>query len=131
MGDTGFLRAVTLHHSGKNKAGAELLKDTFSRPRRVSFPQNPCEAAQPHTLTEKRGMGDVLGLGSQQRGAWGAQSVERPTLAQVMISWVVSSSPTSGSLLSARQHRAHFASSVPLSLPLPHLHSPQNKYIYK
>lgn len=31
-GDTGFLRPVTLHHSGQTKASAELLKDTFSGP---------------------------------------------------------------------------------------------------
>ena len=34
-------------------------------------------------------------------GTWVAQSVERPTLAQVMISQFVSLSPTSGSLLTA------------------------------
>ena len=33
------------------------------------------------------------------RGAWVAQSVERPTLAQVMISWFVGSNPESGSVL--------------------------------
>ena len=38
----------------------------------------------------------------KDRGAWGAQSVERPTLAQVMISRSVSSSPTSGSVLTAQ-----------------------------
>ena len=36
------------------------------------------------------------------RGAWVAQSVERPTSAQVMISRSVSSSPASGSVLTAR-----------------------------
>ena len=36
------------------------------------------------------------------RGAWVAQSVERPTLAQVMISQSVSSSPASASVLTAR-----------------------------
>ena len=35
------------------------------------------------------------------RGAWGAQSVKRPTSAQVTISWFVSSRPTSGSVLTA------------------------------
>ena len=35
------------------------------------------------------------------RGAWVAQSVKRPTSAQVMISRSVSSSPTSGSVLTA------------------------------
>ena len=37
-----------------------------------------------------------------ERGAWVAQSVKRPTLAQVMISWSVSSSPASGSVLLAQ-----------------------------
>ena len=36
------------------------------------------------------------------RGAWVAQSVERPTSAQVMISRFMSSSPASGSVLPAR-----------------------------
>ena len=35
-------------------------------------------------------------------GAWVAQSVEHPTLAQVMISWFMSSSPASGSVLTAQ-----------------------------
>ena len=35
------------------------------------------------------------------RGAWVAQSVERPTSAQVTISWSASSSPASGSVLTA------------------------------
>ena len=40
--------------------------------------------------------------GNQVRGAWGAQSVKRPTSAQVMISRFVGSSPASGSVLTAR-----------------------------
>ena len=36
------------------------------------------------------------------KGAWVAQSVEQPTLAQVMISRSVSSSPASGSVLTAQ-----------------------------
>ena len=36
------------------------------------------------------------------RGAWVAQSVRRPTSAQVMISRSVSSSPASGSVLTAQ-----------------------------
>ena len=35
-------------------------------------------------------------------GAWVTQSVERPTLAQVMISRLVSSSPASGPVLTAQ-----------------------------
>ena len=34
--------------------------------------------------------------------AWVAQSVNRPTLAQVMVSWLLSSSPASGSVLRAQ-----------------------------
>ena len=36
------------------------------------------------------------------RGTWVAQSVKRLALAQVMISWSVSSSPASGSVLTAQ-----------------------------
>ena len=35
-------------------------------------------------------------------GAWVAQSVERPTSAQVMISWLMGSSPVLGSVLIAQ-----------------------------
>ena len=46
-----------------------------------------------------------------------AQSVERPTSAQVMISWTVSSSPASGSVLTAQSLEAASDSvSPPLSL---------------
>ena len=38
----------------------------------------------------------------KKRGAWVAQSVKRPTSAQVMISRSVSSSPASGSVLTAQ-----------------------------
>ena len=48
-----------------------------------------------------------------------AQLVKRPTLAQVMISLSVSSSPASGSVLTA-QSLEPALDSVSLSLPLPH-----------
>ena len=41
-------------------------------------------------------------LRGQGQGVWVAQSVERPTSAQVMISRIVGSSPVSGSALTAR-----------------------------
>ena len=41
-------------------------------------------------------------LKKQYRGAWVAQSVKHPTSAQVMISQFVSSSPASGSVLTAQ-----------------------------
>ena len=54
------------------------------------------------------------------RGAWVAQSVERPTLAQVMISRLVSSSPALGSVLTA-QSLEPVADSVSPSLSTPPL----------
>ena len=54
-----------------------------------------------------------------QRGAWVAQSVKRPTSAQVTISQFVSSSPASGSVLTA-QSLEPASDSVSLSLcPFP------------
>ena len=54
------------------------------------------------------------------RSAWVAQSVTCPTSAQVMISWFVSVSPTSGSVLTARSPEPASDSVSPsLSLPLP------------
>ena len=41
-------------------------------------------------------------LKTGKRGAWVAESVERPTLAQVMISQLVSLSPTSGTVLTTQ-----------------------------
>ena len=49
-----------------------------------------------------------------------AQSVKLLTSAQVMISWLVSSSPSLGSMLTARS-REPALDSVSLSLPLPNL----------
>ena len=57
------------------------------------------------------------------QGAWVAQSVERPTSAQVMISRLVSSRPVSGSVLTARSLEPA-SDSVPPSLSAPtHSHS--------
>ena len=44
----------------------------------------------------------IVLLKADSGGAWVAQSVERPTAAQVMISRSVSSSPASGSVLTAQ-----------------------------
>ena len=53
------------------------------------------------------------------RGAWVAQSVERLTSAQVMISRFMGSSPTSGSVLTARSLEPALDSVSPsLSAPL-------------
>ena len=55
-----------------------------------------------------------------RRGAWVAQLVERPASAQVMISRFVSSSPVSGSVLTARslEPGARFGFSVSPSCAL-------------
>ena len=56
----------------------------------------------------------------ERRGTWVAQSVKRPTLAQVMISQSVSSSPTSGSVLTAQSlEPASDSVSPSLSAPPP------------
>ena len=52
-------------------------------------------------LTQNRN-GKLNHFKSQPRGTWVAQSVERPTSAQVMISRSVSSSPAWGSVLTAQ-----------------------------
>ena len=53
------------------------------------------------------------------RGAWVAQSVECPAAAQVMISWFVSSSPASGSVLTAQSLELLWILCLLLSLHLP------------
>ena len=66
-------------------------------------------------------------------GAWGAQSVKRPTSAQVTISRSVSSSPASGCVPTARSLEPASDSVSPLSAPpLLMLHlSLNNKLIFK
>ena len=54
------------------------------------------------------------------RGAWVAQSVKRPTSAQIMISRFMSLSPTSGSVLTAQSLEPALDSVCPsLSAPPP------------
>ena len=57
---------------------------------------------------------------SYNRGAWGAQLVKHPTLAQVMISRFVGSSPTPGFVLTA-QSLEPVSDSVSPSLSAPPL----------
>ena len=67
-------------------------------------------------------------LSKTERGAWVAQSVGRPTSAQVMISWFVSLSPTSGSVLTAQSQEPALDSGSPsLSAPPPHRRPPPKK----
>ncbi|XP_053755436.1 solute carrier family 25 member 45 isoform X1 [Panthera pardus] len=68
------------------KQGRELRPQASSRPRKAQLLSHP-----PLLLFRK-----------QNRGAWVAQSVKRPTSAQVTILQFVSSSPGSGSVLTAQ-----------------------------
>ena len=75
-------------------------------------------------MEEDREQGHQLRLTNKNsheiRGTWVAQSVKRPTSAQVMISPSVSSSPTSGSLLIAQSlEPASDSVSPSLSAPPP------------
>ena len=84
----------------------------------------------PLPLPPKVGTGGSIDLEPQRvllkpkcRGAWVAQSVKQPTLAQVMISRLVSSNPTSGSVLTAQslESASDFVSpSLSASTPAPH-----------
>ena len=86
------------------------------------------------------------------QGAWVAQSVERPTSAQVMISRFVGSSPASGSVRTAQSlepasdsvspslstppwltHSLSLSLSLPLSVPLApaHLNLPERRQGYR
>ena len=90
-----------------------------------TFPEKPV-GALPETPPLGRGPRGTglrpLGLGNiAPRGPWGAQSVERPTWAQLMISRFAGSSLARGSVLTARSLELLGIRCLPLSLPLPHL----------
>ena len=53
-------------------------------------------------VSELRSGGQMRFNQEKVRGSWVAQSVKRATSAQVMISWFVSLSPVSGSVLTAQ-----------------------------
>ena len=57
---------------------------------------------------------------AQERGSWVAQSVERPTSAQVMVSGSVGLSPVSGSVLTAQGLELLQILCLPLSPSAPH-----------
>ena len=86
-----------------------------------------------HSYLKPHGKEHLQLKGRLSKGAWVAQSVKRPTSAQVMISQFVGSSPATGSVLTARSlEPASDSASPSLSLPLPCLSSVslalQNKY---
>ena len=62
---------------------------------------SPCLSA-PSPLALSVSLSKINIKEERKRGAWVAQSVKWPTSAQVMISWSVSSSPASGSVLTAQ-----------------------------
>ena len=71
------------------------------------------------SISRDMGVGEWVCWIRPSRGAWVAQSVERLTLAQVMISGSVSSSPVSGSVLTAQSLEPVQILCLPLSLALP------------
>ena len=89
-----------LHASGRIPLSSPSLLPAFSAPFDLRLNLAP----------------PALALKFPNRGTRVAPLVERPSSAQVMISLLMSLSSTSGSLLSACQHRACFGSSVSLSL---------------
>ena len=75
-------------------ASGSVLTDQSLEP--VSDSVSPCLSdAPPFKLCFKKI--------NKRRGAWVAQSVKHLTSAQVMISWSMSSSPASGSVLTAQR----------------------------
>ena len=68
----------------------------------VAAPRCPHSRGRTCTCIHTEASTDMFCLKGKIRGAWMAQSVECPTSAQVMISRFVSSSPTLGSVLTAR-----------------------------
>ena len=68
-------------------------------------------------------------LNDHIRGAWVAQSVEHPTSAQVMISQLVSSSPASGSVMTA-QSLEPASDSVSLSCSAPAVIESKSKFLF-
>ena len=70
------------------------------------MPSSPCPGLQilaPFSFFQwPERLSTLLVLKLQSQGSWVAQSVERPTSAQVVISPAVSSSPVSGSVLTAQ-----------------------------
>ena len=86
-----------------------LRKPREPQKRSALFPfilASPVGGGGPYTSSafflEERLVPKPLSFRNPRRGAWVAQSVKHPTSAQVMISWFVSSSPASDSLLSAQ-----------------------------
>ena len=115
MGGGGIL---TLHY-----------RSSPTSPLHSGHPQLPLLCASPrldNVLTGKAAWSSTSwGSGSQEgatsksqkkRGTWVAQSVKRPTSAQVMISQFVSSSPTWGSVVTAQSLELLRILCLPLSL---------------
>ena len=94
------------------------------------LPRALIHAALPDKLSHLHlGNASQTSMKTKHRHIWVAQSVERPTLAQGMISQLRSSSPTWGSLLSAQSPLGILCPH--LSLPLPYSHSLTNNYFLR
>ena len=92
----------------------------------------PVSASPTHalSLSQKQLKTNVI-KNLKSRGACVAQSVRRPTLAQVMISLFVGLSPHWGSVLTAHSLEPASDSVSPLSAPPPLVLCLSQKYIYK
>ena len=79
-----------------------------------------------HDLSRSRSLNRLSHPGAPQtcffRGPWGAQSVKRPTSAQVMMSWFMGLSPASGSVLTAQSLEPAWDSVSPSLSDLPPTH---------
>ena len=104
--------------------------------RPLTEPRLPLWCVWAHLLSTELSLGSQIGSGSERvrvtdlvrefqdktnltRDAWVAQSVKRLTLAEVMISWFVGSSPMSGSVLTAWSLGPALDSVSPILCPSP------------
>ena len=139
-----FTRPLKRHHLGQvdfvcgtvRRAASGLKEfDTFTGTRGPLPPSAHCDALDAHVGATKAPLHCassptwckvcVRVQKCLQTGV--SRRLSRLTSVQIVISRFVSSSPTSGSLLSACQPQACFKFSVPPSLPLPCLRSSNNK----
>ena len=98
---------------GSRPASGSVLTDQSLEPASVSL--SPSLSAPPLLALSKK-----INIKRKEKwGTWVAQSVKHSTLAQVMISRSVSSSPASGSVLTAQSLEPASDSVSPLSAPPP------------
>ena len=120
---------VCLAEAGRNQGGGESLEDGKGGGERGT-PGDP-RFCQPSSLSPSLPPSSLPSCNIKnffRWGSWVAQSVKGLTSARVMILQFVSSSPVSGSALTAQSlEPASDSGSPPLSLSLPHSHSVSQK----